>query len=527
MSRVLLADDEAYVAALVRGSVDWAALGLEVVGEAATGEETYEKILSLGADIVITDIRMPGLSGLELMERVRLERLRVEFIVLSGYNRFDYAQAAVRYDAVSYVTKPLDEQELERALRSAVARIQSSQAVQAASEQASSQLRELRASFLRRLLEEGSGDGAYTTLEQVNQRFGCRFRDGSFAVCITHCDQPPGAALLDRLAEAAEGLLSGFAYDCQHLTEERRLVLVINGPFVPPERYVELARDLLLRQIALCRPVGIRLTMGLGAVENSWLLLHRAYGTARQALRRRILQGPGRLYPWRGAEALAQNPHIRLPLQRELHLTAQLETFAADQVAETLEELVSQLLQITDDAGALFALLEQLVDVYRQTIQRMGVAAQVGLESREQYLEKLERCDSLPELRRTLRALLAEPLAAYRRNQAGQEGGISAQMKAYVAQHYRENLRLLDIADQLYRNPSYIGTVFKKETGVGFNEYLAAYRIQMAKGQLLEAGQTIAGVADAVGFCDVRHFSKTFKRLVGMTPAAYRKRSAR
>ena len=57
MYRVLIADDEAYVAALVRGSVDWAALGLEVVGEAATGEETYEKILSLGADIVITDIR--------------------------------------------------------------------------------------------------------------------------------------------------------------------------------------------------------------------------------------------------------------------------------------------------------------------------------------------------------------------------------------------------------------------------------------------------------------------------------------
>lgn len=116
MYKVLIADDEFWVAALIRNSIDWDTMGLELIGEASDGEEACEKILSLHPDIVITDIRMPGLNGIELMEKIRLMRLKVEFIILSGFDSFAYAQAAVKYNAVSFVLKPLDEEELRQAL---------------------------------------------------------------------------------------------------------------------------------------------------------------------------------------------------------------------------------------------------------------------------------------------------------------------------------------------------------------------------------------------------------------------------
>lgn len=526
MFRVLIADDEAWVLALVRSSVDWENLGLELVGETASGPETYEKILELQPDIVITDIRMPGLGGIEIMEKVRLAQLRVEFIILTGYSSFAYAQAAVKYDAVRFLMKPLNEQELRQALTAAVERLRDRRAVETTGRQARSQLRELREAFLLKTLRTESG--AYgMPLETINEKYDCRFRDGHFFVLITHCERLPDEGRMEEMAALSVKAFRPMANDTQCFWSERRMIAIVNTPFSPSEDYVKRAGTLLQQQITLCRPAGIRLTMGMGTVENSWATLYRSAQTARWALRAQVLQGQGRLYTWKNRETRKDNPHIRLPISRELQLTTLIETFEADEIALTVGSLVDQILLITDESEDLFLLLEQLVDIYRQTVTRMGIGGAMCLLSRQEYLQQLEQCDTMDQLKETLGRLMAEPLRNYRSGQSDQEGSISAQIKAYVARHYRENLRLMDIADALCRNPSYIGTIFKREMGLSFSEYLAAYRVNVARNYLLDTQMTVAGIAETVGFSDLRHFSKTFKKLVGLTPAAYRKKSVR
>lgn len=116
--RVLIADDEAIVREGLKYIVDWTSLGFSICGEVSNGEEALQKITDLKPDLVLLDIRMPRLSGTELIETARESGYTGEFIILSGYSEFKYAQTAIRYGVSFYLTKPIDEEELEKALLS-------------------------------------------------------------------------------------------------------------------------------------------------------------------------------------------------------------------------------------------------------------------------------------------------------------------------------------------------------------------------------------------------------------------------
>ena len=527
MYKVLIADDEFWVAALIRNSIDWDTMGLELIGEASDGEEACEKILSLHPDIVITDIRMPGLNGIELMEKIRLMRLKVEFIILSGFDSFAYAQAAVKYNAVSFVLKPLDEEELRQALLTAVERLHSIHVFQETTAQAQSQLEELRNAFFFRTIKAESEDSFSASLETINQKYSCHFQEGHFFVITAQLERIPDPALCRKAAERSLALLRASALDAYFLSEERRFICIVNASFSPLEDYRKLAALLFQCQESLCRQADIPVSAALGTIETGWPRLYRSYAVSCRLLRSRVTDGFGRLYLWDSQRNASDNPHVHLPISWELHLSTLIETFETEELEGSLKNILDQVIQVSPGSDLLFLVLEELIKIYRQTVNQMHIGDLTGLMTQQQYLACLEQCDSLPQLKQLLCRLFVHPLERYRQEQSCSETNISSQIKLYISKHYQENIRLIDIADHLYRNPSYIGYIFKRDMGISFSEYLAAYRINIAKAYLLDTRLTISNVAEAVGFGDTHHFSKTFKKLVGMTPAAYRKKSVR
>ena len=117
MLRVLIADDESKVCQLIEKLVDWDALGMEVVAVAENGIEALEKIKEFHPDIVITDIRMPGYDGLDLIRLGKEEAPKAEFVIISGYRHFEYAQMAIRYGVNAYLLKPIKKDELTETLK--------------------------------------------------------------------------------------------------------------------------------------------------------------------------------------------------------------------------------------------------------------------------------------------------------------------------------------------------------------------------------------------------------------------------
>ena len=114
--KVLIADDEIKVCRLIQHLVDWDALEMDIIGFANDGKTAYENICEKKPDIVITDIRMPIYDGLELIRRAKETNPEINFIVISGYSQFEYAQQAIKYGVKDYLLKPLKKRELENSL---------------------------------------------------------------------------------------------------------------------------------------------------------------------------------------------------------------------------------------------------------------------------------------------------------------------------------------------------------------------------------------------------------------------------
>jgi len=125
MLRAIIADDESKICVLIQKLVDWDDLGIKVIGTAESGPEALSLIESTCPDIVITDIRMPGFDGIELIMRVQAKALPSKFIVISGYRQFEYAQKAIKYGVEDYLLKPINKSELIATLRKLAGQIRS------------------------------------------------------------------------------------------------------------------------------------------------------------------------------------------------------------------------------------------------------------------------------------------------------------------------------------------------------------------------------------------------------------------
>lgn len=127
MLKVLVVEDEPYVRRGIVLSVDWTALDCFVVGEAANGEEGYDAALKFQPNIIITDIRMPKMDGIEMLKRLREAGCKSEVIILTAYSDFEYAQNALHYGAADYLLKPFHDGELEQVIVSIHSRLMARQ----------------------------------------------------------------------------------------------------------------------------------------------------------------------------------------------------------------------------------------------------------------------------------------------------------------------------------------------------------------------------------------------------------------
>ena len=155
MFRLLIVDDEYYVRLGIKTAIDWSDIDVEVVGEATDGEEAVEMALLYRPDIILTDIRMPFMDGLILMERLRREMPECVFIVLSGYSEFEYVRQAIRQGALAYLLKPIDQRELKDTVLGVTKKLQAKKDTGEYYKALSDEYFELQQQFLQYLLQGG------------------------------------------------------------------------------------------------------------------------------------------------------------------------------------------------------------------------------------------------------------------------------------------------------------------------------------------------------------------------------------
>ncbi|WP_068783975.1 response regulator transcription factor [Paenibacillus phocaensis] len=506
MLQVLLVDDEPWVLEGLRTMVDWEKHGFQVCGEALDGPEALAKMQELRPDLVVTDIHMPVISGLELIERSkRLFGKPPKFVILSGYDDFNYALTAMRQRVAEYLLKPIDEDEFGAILD----RLGQAIAEEREMERSSSHKHSLfKNNILNRLIqgEEGSQleqEAAAALQLEGEPELRCMLIDAG--------PYPP-----DLKQRVLRFFAKAMVTDRSFLAGLGRVGILIRTDELPQPRLEEIGLAICSGLADLEPPVVISLSSAGKGIRS----IRELYLQTLETVKAKREQGrTGFFLPCLHPQP--QSAEDVLKGKVELLLGAVL---AGDPgVAGTaVEEVFSSLASSQAGVESIRALAANMELMLCRKIKKAGGDADafmVRLQANEGNPGGLA---DYPALKRYLHKLCREAallLAGLRRQN---ETNTIFQVIQYVDEEFRSKLKLQTLAKKFHMNPTYLGQVFKKETGKAFNEYLNEKRIEEAKRLLKRTSMKISDIALQVGYPNTDYFISKFKQSTGRLPSAYK-----
>lgn len=529
MYTAIIVDDEPHVCQLILHLVDWNALNIQVIGVAQSGKAAYALILEHRPNIVITDIRMPGIDGLELVRMIREKQIPSQFIIISGYRYFEYAHSALRYNVQDYLLKPIKKAELEDCLRKICSRLQESAQQKKAETQANAQLHMsrdmLHHHFLQTICRNAT---AFSSLdsEQLVSQYQLPFAAGQYQFAIFQLDDTKKSTDLSQCNTLLSAALSSITLDFEGLhlircIDASRLVLLLNYPAKNGAFVSQTISDFFHHLSAYIeRFGGMAITGALGTASPHFQDLPALMDSAIHALRQRVVLGLGALYDAHTSPLRPLSLSHMLSAEQEHQLKAIITAMSAESFSSWfLQETV-----IFKNAGS--ADPNVFWDLFDHILQAIFYLLSPSAENRQMLQDARHTLDSaanLSDLCRQFSDLFCTYFSQQKQQLYQHEHLAIQRVKEYIAENYIQPLRLDDIAAHVHLNASYLSSLFKKETGSSITNYLTMFRLETSKKLLKSTDQTVAEISYAVGFLDAKYFTKLFSKEVGISPTQYRR----
>ncbi len=525
MLKVLLVDDEPFISQGLSVLIDWAAEGYEIVKIAQNGKEALDYLRENKVDLIIADIQMPVMTGLELLAHIREEQVSdAHFVILSGYSDFNYAKQAIRHGCMDYILKPVAKEELLGIIRKVA---HDSEHLRIGEQ---NQKKMERAYLEQNLISLLVGKYDETNLDYVKEHV--RFSEGVRYVDITYTDASEEDLQDDRLQRklyrelyhACRELLgedenhvvfdasqdeknydAGFIY-CDYMAEERNL---------DEESYFKMLQEQLAGKMGkkLCLLIGKKVQM-MGSVSQS-------YGTVRILKSLEAFHEKKALLFYEDEVQVGQGG-IVLCKQGLDALISAIEENEPVKIHECVEKLYDELkgLGVAGDVVNLNInyLLFQLIHLATEQDDEVNQEEVLHFVSESSFEEGVMRGSSRHLTR--FACEYAEYLAQLRKKVSR---GILDTIEREIKENYAENLRLRDLGKKYFVNSSYLGQIFRKKYGKSFSDYLTDYRMTEATKLLVKTDMKVNQIAEAVGYKDSDYFIRKFIELKGCTPSKFRK----
>ncbi|MFP4977776.1 response regulator [Paenibacillus sp. CN-4] len=511
MFKVLLVDDEIYVRKGLLELIPWETLKFNIVGEANNGAEALDMIRQHEPDLVITDIRMPILDGLDLIRSVKeLSFPDLIFVVISGYHDFKYAQQALRYGVHDYILKPIDEEEMTATVRklSYLLGRKKIATLTNADLATSAILEALVQSHL--MGEEAESFAAALELEG--------FRGFLYAVAEIH------TGLLDKQVtmKQFQETLQSLEIPCTRIIAHEQQPGVF-GMLLCSARKIEDEGSLIIHmetlRSGLADQLNMRLSLYAGNPVDTLSRVHLSFSQANEAARHKYAENSGVImYSY-----VKDKPLYVFDMNPALtnKLITQLEEGSSNDYLETINNMFRLFQEQRFTAQAVTGSLSRCMTGILGVIKEMEGSEEDILRLKE-LAERNNEQWSLQMLKENF-ILAVQEAAEYigQLRKAHSRSGVKP-IKRYIDSHYRENISLKSIAAEFYMNPVYLGRLFRKTYGVYFNEYLLELRIEEAKKLLRQSDMRIYEIAEKVGFQSSDYFVTQFEKLEQVSPTEYR-----
>ncbi|MFR5601983.1 MAG: response regulator [Lachnospiraceae bacterium] len=532
MLKVLIADDENKVCQLVEKLVDWNALGMEIVAVAENGIEALEKIKEFHPDIAITDIRMPGYDGLDLIRMGKEENPKMEFVIISGYRHFEYAQMAIRYGVNAYLLKPIKKDELMETLGKLGSRFREQTERLSREEKArlalESDEKSLRQTFLLDVVNRRKKERLFDPLRVINEEFRYGLRQGEFCIAIIKldghvCDDEKNRGfMIEKVQAASQRLLSEYMIDWEMAPEGGFLFFLLNfetGQRNAVRRQMKALLEETKVQGGILKDLAV--TASLGRSCTALAGIDDSLRNARLLIEERLIAGTGKLMDGElpGGESFVDSEMFAKFNNRISQTLEGLDVFA---VREELLQLKSHMMENRGITGhEILQMTKEICNQYLFFMKKYRIP--VEEDFMESYRASADNCADAAELFDYLIRHVTVSYEKAARLKRQDENRPIRLVKKYVSEHYAEPLTLELVSGVAGLSAAYLSTVFKKDTGMTFLEYLSTVRMDMAKQLLKETNFTVADICVKVGYSDVRYFTKSFTKYAGLKPNEYRK----
>lgn len=517
METLLIADDEKNIRDGLKCILDWEELGFTLCGEAANGEDALSCILKVKPSLVLLDIRMPKLTGIDIIRIAREQGYNGRFIILSGYSDFSYAQSAIRYGVEYYLTKPIDEDELLDAINTIKEDLEQehrkSDNIALYREKAKNViLHELVTGIWKKDGITGLSSADFQSMELVFE---------IYQVVIYEKFGPASEKQSYHFADLLNITNNG-NHSFEYFEEDGKNVILLKGSFTL-RRFEEFLRHYEKTEPQEGSPMD-SLFLAYGRPVKNLEEIYLSYEEAYTLIQRRFfcIQGQHTL----GYEELpAIAPHNSQVHDDKLHeycdaLINYLQANNRKQIAATFFSLEEYLYNVDSSIASVRLFLTDLFLQLKENIHKVYNSSRVAFPSNSAIIDYIDNCHYLYEI---ILYISGQVKSIMDSNDSSPRDSILDDILYYIDNNYQNNIKLETIAPLFGYNSAYLGKLFTKAIGENFNSYVDHRRIEHSKKLLEQKSMKVYEVSEQVGYKNVDYFHKKFKKYVGISPAEYRK----
>ncbi|UQZ84654.1 putative response regulatory protein [Paenibacillus konkukensis] len=541
MFSLYIADDERWVRQGLRSTIDWHSEGIEPIGEAEDGLEAFDFITAYTPDILVTDIKMPGMDGLELMANLKQRNIKTKVIFISGYTDFSYAKHAVKLGAYDYVVKPIEEDVLLDVVRRCTADLAQEREQNQRLERMAESMRECLPLARQRLLEMLLFNESQAPIDLLPkwETLGIKLDPSGIQVLAVavQCWREKGTSEKSRslvrigLANIGEeiGGSWGSVLGCPLDHHEIDVILLLSRRTCSaPESQAcsdPLFSGLLQFVEAAKRYLGVDVNVGTSRprdVSNVSVSCHEAL----HALSCGFLEGSGRVYEAAKLPFIDEGgaPDYTGPgdvwMNRFINA---IKLGDQEKMKEQLEELEHHLHSSVPSTKPL-QLSRGLTSLVKQVTDKLDLTGAEDAAARE-TLARLKKEAAALRLQLPLIKELLLPFFIQASAQIGHKDSLKRNIQLaieYICRHDLQDISMNEVAGHVHLNPSYFSKAFHDETGETFSKFIMRQKIARAKKLLKLTTMKVYEIAAQIGYTDLRHFVRIFKESEGITPSQYR-----
>ncbi|MPQ33006.1 response regulator [Clostridium estertheticum] len=524
--KVLIVDDEHLVRTLLRRCIDWNSIGMEIIGEATSGEDAIELVNKYQPDLVFTDICMPGTDGIEFADFVMKSYSNVKIVVISGYDDFKYAQRGIRAGIKEYLLKPIDDEVVLKTALKMKVEIEEEREVMSENNIIKKQFIEnlpfLEERLFNRLIHPNIN---IVEVERQMDYLNFKFGHENFQLAVieiilgnednyTKKEKIYDTKIVDKLEEYFLKYTDTYIF----FDDNYNIAIINNGDEISFKNALENLEGNILKRVKWNYSVGIGTTKY--KIEN----IEKSYNEAVTALNYRTILGKDTVIKYDDIsfkKETVKNTIIKIDDKLELYFLAG----SGEMIQKTIDDIFKNKdVIINTSINKVKEYAFSYVSTIFEALKELNIDIKELHSGKFDIYNDIYKLDTIPDIKKYIIEMSYDAIKviSYHKNRKSNKliDNITKYLKLNLG---NSELSLSKVAQIFFINPSYLSRMFKKEMEVNFMEYIVKLRIDKAIMLLNSTDLKAYEIGDKVGIADPSYFSTSFKKYTGISVSEYRK----